>query len=331
MLVDTHAHLHFADFAGDLPAVLRASRDNGVTKIITVGTDVESSRAALDLVARPELAPSKTGVQFFATLGLHPHSAAGGQAALDEITQLARLVAQNITSYPRSLSSTISHPELGSGSIDSGSESGMTKGPGSGSGMTGLELGVTKTELQMTKGPGSESGITNDAPAIVAIGECGLDYFKNHSSAEEQKFSLRIQIELAQELNLPLIFHVRDAWDDFFDILAEHKRIRGVIHSFTGGPKEVERANQLGLYFGLNGIMTFTRDQAQLEAARLIPADRLLLETDCPYLSPAPLRGRRNEPANIAIIARFLAELRDESFGELADRTTTNANHLFTL
>ncbi|MDP4038520.1 MAG: TatD family hydrolase [bacterium] len=166
---------------------------------------------------------------------------------------------------------------------------------------------------------------------IVAIGECGLDYYRNLSSKEDQERAFRYQIELALEHNLPIIFHVRDAWRDFFRIITDYKEITGVIHSFSATPKEVEKTLEYDLYFGLNGIMTFTKDKNQLEAAKLIPNEKLLLETDCPFLSPAPNRGKRNEPANVRIIAEFLADLRNQSFDELANRTSQNANKLFNI
>lgn len=171
------------------------------------------------------------------------------------------------------------------------------------------------------------------AEDVIAIGECGLDYFKNHSSKEDQEHALRQQIEIALEHNLPLVFHVRDAWDDFFKILKEYPDARGVVHSFTGHPQEVDKilAHSGELYFGLNGIMTFTKDDSQIEAAKLIPDNRLLLETDSPFLAPAPKRGRRNEPAEVTLVAGFLAELRGQGVESLASSTTANAIRLFEL
>lgn len=165
----------------------------------------------------------------------------------------------------------------------------------------------------------------------VAIGECGLDYYRNLSTRDEQVYALTFQIELAVKVGLPLVFHVRDAWDDFFKVIGEYPGLRGIIHSFTGGPNEVEAAVGHGLYFGLNGIMTFTKDQRQLEAAKLIPKDRLLLETDCPFLSPAPLRGKRNEPANLALVARYLADLRSEPYADFCAQTSDNSQLFFGL
>jgi len=166
---------------------------------------------------------------------------------------------------------------------------------------------------------------------LVAIGECGLDYYRNNSTKAEQLRALEFQLQLANDLDLPVVFHVREAWQDFFAVLKNHPKVRGVIHSFTGTSDEVGNALAYNLYFGLNGIMTFTKDQAQLEAARLVPADRLLLETDCPYLSPAPVRGKRNEPANIVFTAEFLSALRAEDYLDIAHQSSQNAKHLFSL
>ena len=166
---------------------------------------------------------------------------------------------------------------------------------------------------------------------VVAIGECGLDYYRNLSPKDDQIKVFRAQIELALEHDLPLIFHVREAYEDFQEIIKDYPQARGVIHSFNADAKTAAPLVELGFYFGLNGIMTFTKDSAQLEAAKLIPLNQLLLETDCPFLSPVPHRGKVNEPANIPVIAKFLAELRGESMEELAKATTANANQLFSL
>lgn len=164
---------------------------------------------------------------------------------------------------------------------------------------------------------------------LIAIGECGLDYYKNFSSKSEQFRMLEWQLQLAVENDLPVVFHVRDAWDDFFAIIKSYPKTRGVIHSFTGHTEQVEIAIKHNLYFGLNGIMTFTKDELQLAAAKMIPADRILLETDCPYLSPSPMRGKRNEPSYIQHTAKFLAEICNMQLAEFEKQTTKNAKDLF--
>jgi TatD DNase family protein len=169
------------------------------------------------------------------------------------------------------------------------------------------------------------------ANKVVAIGECGLDYFYNHSDKPDQQAALRFQVELALEHNLPMIFHVREAFDDFWPIFDDYKGIRGVLHSFTDSRLNLDKALERGLYIGVNGIMTFTKDANQLDVAKAIPLQKLLLETDAPFLTPVPFRGRVNEPAHVRLVADFMAHLRDEPLAELANQTSANAQTLFNL
>lgn len=168
-------------------------------------------------------------------------------------------------------------------------------------------------------------------PKVVAVGECGLDYYYGHSSPDDQKHILRFQIELALKHDLPMIFHVRDAFDDFWPIFDDYEGIRGVIHSFSSDTKDLEEILRRGLFVGLNGIMTFTKDVGQLEAAKAVPIDRLLLETDAPFLTPTPYRGTMCEPKHIRATAEFLSNLRGEPIETLAARTTGNAKSVFGL
>ena len=259
MLVDTHSHIHFEEFQQDIGIVFDNCIENGVSRIITVGTDDIDSKNALEFCYHQQNAP----IDIYASAGLHPNSANSSKDSL-----------------------------------------------------------LTIKELVINGGYGEK---------LVAIGECGLDYYRDSAPKESQLEALKFQIELALDQGLPLIFHVRDAWDDFFEILGRYSNLRGVIHSFTGTKSEVARALEYNLYFGLNGIMTFTKDPAQLEATKLIPSDKMLLETDCPFLSPEPKRGKRNEPANVKYIAEFLAKLRGETIAEISATTTTNAKTLFEL
>jgi len=142
---------------------------------------------------------------------------------------------------------------------------------------------------------------------------------------------LRFQLNLAQVHNLPVIFHVRDAFDDFFAILDDFKTIRGVIHSFTADTVTLDKCLNRGLYIGLNGIMTFTKDQNQLNAAKALPLNRLLLETDAPFLTPAPYRGTICQPKHVVVTAEFLAKLKGITLEEIAVATTQNAKRLFNL
>jgi TatD DNase family protein len=166
-------------------------------------------------------------------------------------------------------------------------------------------------------------------PKVVAVGECGLDYYYTHSPKEEQVELLHLQLGLAQKHGLPVIFHVRDAFDDFWPVFDQYKGVRGVIHSFSATRKELDEILARNLYVGLNGIMTFTKDSEQLEAAKAVPSDRLLLETDAPFLTPHPYRGTICEPKHIRVICEFLANVKGESVQDLAQTTTQNAQALF--
>lgn len=168
-------------------------------------------------------------------------------------------------------------------------------------------------------------------PKVVAVGEIGLDYYYTHSDKRDQISALRSQIELALAHNLPVIFHVREAFDDFWPIFDSYKGIRGVLHSFTDTHANFTKAMERNLYIGVNGIMTFTKIAEQLQVAKEIPLQKLLLETDAPFLTPTPLRGSVNEPAYVTYIAAFLADLRGESVETIAANTSQNAQTLFTL
>ncbi len=170
-------------------------------------------------------------------------------------------------------------------------------------------------------------------PKVVAIGEIGLDYhYKNGARSELQREGLLEQLGLAEKLNKPVILHCRDAHEDLLKILdmwifVGNKPLRGVVHSFSGRWSQAERYLKMGFYLSFNGIITFARDYDRV--VRAMPLDKLLLETDCPYLTPEPWRGKRNEPAYVKYVAEKVAELRGISMGEVAERTTENAWKLF--
>lgn len=166
-------------------------------------------------------------------------------------------------------------------------------------------------------------------PKIVAIGEIGLDYFYMHSPRDIQIRALEAQIELALAHKLPIIFHVREAFDDFWPIFDNFQGIRGELHSFTDTAKNVEEGLKRGLYIGVNGISTFTKDTLQQQLFATIPLERLLLETDAPFLTPMPFRGRVNEPAFVTEVAAQHARMRAISFEDVATATTANAHALF--
>jgi TatD DNase family protein len=168
-----------------------------------------------------------------------------------------------------------------------------------------------------------------EEPKVMAVGECGFDFYYNHSPKPAQVEVLKFQIELALKHDKPVVFHVREAFDDFWPVFDSYSGIRGVVHSFTDNTESLNKALERGLYVGINGIATFAKNPAQLEVYRTIPLSNLLLETDAPFLTPTPYRGNINEPKRLGAVADFLAELRSEDLQELAAATTANARKLF--
>ena len=265
---DTHCHIHEAwrsvngpdataklwDKAGrpDADDLIRRALDEGVERMICVGTTLPDSKLAIEFVAERD--------HVWATIGIHPHE------AKDYANQPAKL---------------------------------------------------------------AEFAALAVKPKVVGVGECGLDYFYNHSSKEDQAAILHFQLQLAQQHKLPMVFHVREAFDDFWPIFDQYPGVTGVIHSFTATTQELEQILRRGLYVGLNGIMTFTKHVKQLDAAKAVPLDHLLLETDAPFLTPQPFRGNICEPKHTIATARFLAELRGEHLDDLIQATTANASKLF--
>jgi TatD DNase family protein len=249
MLVDTHCHIHEADFPLSIDDVLLHDQAAGVNKIICVGTSEESSHAAIAFADAHQ--------NSWASIGVHPHDTKDGY---EQVEKLA-------------------------GSSDK----------------------------------------------VVAVGEIGLDYFYNHSPKEVQIQALEDQIKVALKHNLPIIFHVREAFDDFWPIFDKYPGIRGELHSFTDSKANLDRAIEKGLYIGVNGISTFTKDDAQKEMFDSIPLDRLLFETDAPFLTPEPFRGKVNEPAYVRNIAEYHANRRGISIEEIASATTANAEKLFAI
>jgi TatD DNase family protein len=171
----------------------------------------------------------------------------------------------------------------------------------------------------------------SDAGKIVAVGEIGLDYFYTHSPREVQIAALEAQIDLALKNDLPIIFHVREAFSDFWPIFDNFKGIKGELHSFTDTAEQLEQGLQRGLFIGVNGISTFTKDEAQKKMFSSIPLSSLLLETDAPFLTPVPFRGKVNEPAFVRNVAEHHARIRSISLEEIAAATTANADALFAL
>lgn len=168
---------------------------------------------------------------------------------------------------------------------------------------------------------------------VVAIGECGLDYHYNHSEPKKQREVFAEQVKLARQLDVPLILHTREAWDDTFDILRSvgEGKVRGVFHCFTGSPEVLPQIREIDFYVSFSGIVTFPKSTEIQDAARLVPENRLMVETDCPYLAPQGYRGKRNEPAYVWKVAEKLAELQGRTLDDIASLTSSNARALFGL
>lgn len=168
-------------------------------------------------------------------------------------------------------------------------------------------------------------------PRVVAIGECGLDYYYDNAPREKQQEAFREQIRLAKELDLPLIIHTRDAEEDTMRLLEEEDATRGVFHCFTGSKELALAGIRRGFCISFSGVVTFKKSEALREVAREVPTDRFLIETDAPYLAPPPYRGKRNEPAYVVKIAETLAEVKDMTVAQVAENATRNTIQLFRL
>jgi TatD DNase family protein len=171
-------------------------------------------------------------------------------------------------------------------------------------------------------------------PKVLAVGEIGLDYHYDFSPREVQKSAFIEQMAIAAQAKRPIVIHTREAWDDTLALIEQYwtpHGIGGIMHCFSGGPEEARRALDLGFYLSFGGIVTFPKALAVQDAAKSAPRDRILIETDAPYLAPVPKRGKRNEPALMIHSAHKLAELRGESYEELCNATTENFRRLLLL
>lgn len=245
--VDTHCHVTYEDIPGGADAALVAAREAGVRRMITIGTDLTTSKAAIDLAVLNE--------DVWATVGLHPHDAKNGLDGLHEL-------------------------------------------------------------------------ITHER--VVAIGECGLDYYYDHSDRAVQREIFAAQIALAHQHKLPLVIHTREAWDETFEILQScGVPERTIFHCFTGSPVEAKKCLDIGAYLSFSGIVTFKKAQEIRDAATICSPDKMLVETDSPFLAPVPHRGKSNQPAFLVEVGACLAEIRNVSIDEIARQTTQNATIAF--
>ena len=168
-------------------------------------------------------------------------------------------------------------------------------------------------------------------PRVVALGEMGLDYHWDKSPKDIQKEVFRKQIQLAKKVKLPIIIHNREATADIVKILKEEnaQEVGGIMHCFSGSPETAKECVDMNFYISLGGPVTFKNAKKPKEVAEVIPMDRLLIETDCPYLAPHPFRGKRNEPGYVKLVAEQIAEIKGMSLEEVAEKTTANAKKLF--
>ncbi len=167
-------------------------------------------------------------------------------------------------------------------------------------------------------------------PKVIAIGEIGLDYYRDYSPRSAQQRAFRDQLTLASSLGLPVVIHSRDAHDDVFAMLSDWEG-PGVLHTYAAGPEYLDRVLDMNLSIGISGPVTFSSAESLRESVKRAPLDRLLIETDCPYLTPNPHRGKRNEPAYVKHVAETIAQVREESLGTIAAVTSQNARRLFEL
>ena len=257
MLIDTHCHLNFKDFAETYKDVVKRCQEKGM-KVINIGSQLSTSQRAIDIA-------QEFPTTLYAAVGFHPIHVADQDFNLAKLEEMA------------------------------------------------------------------------DEQVVVAIGETGLDYYRLYadSKAEESKIKeqqqeiFRLQINLAKKFELPLIIHCRDAYANLLTILKEEKVNSGVVHCFLGDKKIGQQILDLGLYVGFTGIITFTDDNKLLEFVKEVPLDKILIETDAPYLAPAHYRGKQNMPYYVQHVAEKIAEIKGIDPKQVIDKTGANAQKLF--
>ncbi len=168
-------------------------------------------------------------------------------------------------------------------------------------------------------------------PSIRAVGECGLDFYHGKSSKEKQTILFERQVKLAQEMDLPIVVHMRDASEATYEVLAKHAPIKGVMHCYSGSAEMAEKFLALGMHISLGGPVTFKNAKTPKEVAKKVPLDRLLVETDAPFLAPHPYRGKQNDSSYLPLIVEAIASLRGLTYDEIAETTSANAQKLFRL
>lgn len=236
-------------------------------------------------------------------------------------------------------------PDVIKRALDTGLVAMVTVGISLSSSLKALEIARGHSEIYSTVGwhPHGAHPLTNkeidslkslaEEPKVVAWGEVGLDFYRNRASRNDQISCFRTQVNVAREVKLPLVIHDREAHDETLKILREEaaEEVGGVFHCFSGDWTFAKKCLDLGFYISIPGTVTFKKSEMQKKVARLCPMDRLLIETDAPYLTPVPYRGKRNEPSYVLHTAEKLAEIRNLSLADLAWETSRNAARLFNL
>ncbi len=282
MLIETHAHLDYADFAVDIDDVISRATDAGVTRIITIGTSVESSRRAIALAEKYS--------NIFAVIGVHPTS----DVTDDDVITPLRELAKN----PRVVAI----------------------------GETGLDYHALPS-MRVAK----DKNVQVFANALQGETEEQVDAsIADGALKSRQAMLFEEQLDVAAELGLNVVIHQRDAWRDTLEILRPYAgKLRGVFHCFGGTQEQAEEVLALGHLVSFTGIVTFKNGASVREVAAQIPLDGFMVETDCPYLAPAPYRGKRSEPAHTRLVGESIAEARGIPLQELADATTRTASEFF--
>ncbi|HIJ86446.1 MAG TPA: YchF/TatD family DNA exonuclease [Desulfuromonadales bacterium] len=251
VLIDSHAHIYYRDYAGDFTDMLKRAEDAGVAAILVVGTDIESSRESVELAEKYP--------QLYASVGIHPHDAGRVTAACYDVI----------------------------------------------------------------------SSLAVSSARVVAIGEIGLDFYRDRSPRDAQELVFRRFLQMAAALNKPVIVHDRDAHDRVMTILREESVRKGVLHCFSGDAAMALAATALGFYISIPGTITYPGNQSLRDVVQKVSIDQMLVETDCPYLTPVPHRGKRNEPAYVRLAAEKVAEIKGLSLADVARVTTKNSGDLF--
>ena len=247
-LIDTHAHISYRDYSDTVDNIINSAIDNGVEKIISVGTDLNSSEECVELAEKYPCV--------YATCGYHPHEAKNTpKRYLYELEQIS------------------SHPK------------------------------------------------------VVAIGEIGLDYHYNFSDPKVQNKVYREQLEMSKALSLPTVIHCRKSDEEILIGLREVEHSSGVIHCFASNLEFAKQILSIGYYISFTGLITFVKELE--EVVRLVPLEKIMLETDSPYLAPIPHRGKQNEPSNVLYVANKIAEIKETSVEKIAETTTVTAHMVF--